>query len=136
MKFQILSDDKRRINLNWDVINVYTGRWKPHTPFDIEITKRQPRKSDPLRKYFFGAVLPPIMQIAGYEKDEKEELHRWLKIQYFNVKPDQHGIHRNKDIPSVFGDDSEIEVPQKKEYVDYVIRRAAKVGIYIDDPRP
>jgi hypothetical protein len=134
MKFKALSNKERKLNLNWTAINAYTSKWKPDTPFEIEITKRQPKKSDPLRKYYFSAVLPPIMEQAGWEKDEKEELHRWLKIQYFGVKPDKFGIHRDKDIPSVFSNESELEVPKKKEFIDYVIRRAAKVGLYISDP--
>lgn len=76
------------------------------------------------------------MESARYEKDEILDLHKFMKIRYYNVKPDKWGIYRKKDIPSVFGNKSQIPVSGKKEFVDYVVRKAAKVGIYIDDPRP
>ena len=136
MKFRVLSNDERKLDLNWTVINAYTSKWKPLAEFEIDIVKKQPKKSDPLRAYYFSAVLPPIMQSAGYEKDEMLDLHKFLKIRYFNVEPDKWGIYRRRDIPSVFGNDSEITVPEKKQFVDYVIRKAAEMGIYIDDPQP
>ena len=135
MKFKAFSNKDRELDLNWDRINIHVALYKPNTPFDIEITRRQAKKSDPLRKYFFGAVLPPILEQSGYEKDEALELHRWLKIRFFQVPVDKKwGIHRDKDIPSVFSDDSDLPVSEKKKYVDYVIRKAAKVDIYIPDP--
>ena len=134
MKFKALSNNERKLDLNWVAINAYTSRWKPRTPFEIEIVKRQPKKSDPLRSYYFAAVLPPIMEAAGYEKDEILDLHKFLKIRYFNVQPDKWGIYRKKNIPSVFVSESDIPVPEKKKFIDHVIRKAAEVGIYIADP--
>ena len=49
------------------------------------------------------------------------------------IKPDKKGIYRN--VPSVFSNESEIRVPQKKSFVDWVIRTAAKEGVYIEDPK-
>jgi hypothetical protein len=87
-----------------------------------------------MRSYYFAAVLPAIMEKAGYEKDEIMDLHKFMKIRYYQVKPDKWGIFRKKDIPSVFGNKSKIPVSGKKEFVDYVVRKAAAVGIYISDP--
>ena len=134
MKFKALSDKERKLDLNWDCVNLYVSRYKPNTPFDIEITRRQAKRSNPLRAYYFGAVLPPIAEYAGYEKNEILKLHEFMKIRYFNVQPDKWGIYRDKDIPSVFSDESEIEVPDKKKFVDHVIRQASKLGVYIPDP--
>ena len=136
MKFRARTTDKRQLDVNWDRVNAYLSKWPPGTFLDIEIVRRQKRRSDPLRKYYFGAVLPPILEHAGYEKDEALELHRWFKIKYFQVQPHKKwGIHRDKDIPSVFSDESELIVGHKKDFVDYVIRKAAKAGIYIPDPK-
>jgi hypothetical protein len=132
MKFTLLSDDNRKLSFNMERINVYASRWKPHTPFEIEITKRQPRKSDPLRSYYFAVVLPAFMEHLGYEKDEELLFHRQLKIVYFNIKPDTKGIYRN--VPSVFSNDSDIPVPEKKKFIDWVVRKAAQEGVYIPDP--
>jgi len=133
MKLKAQTDKNRKINLNWDLINVYLSRWKPETWIDIEIKRHQHKKSDPLRKYHFGGVLPELMNHLGYEKDEKYQFHWQLKIKYFGIEPDKRGIYRN--VPSVFGDKSKIPVSKKKEFVDWVIRKAAKMGCYIPDPR-
>lgn len=132
MRFKAISDINRKLNLNWSVINIYTSRWKPDTWFDIEIVRRQAKKSDPMRKYYFAAVLPPFMKYLGYDPDEELLFHRQLKIVYFRIKPDTKEIHRN--VPSVFGNESVLPVSEKNEFVDWVIRKAAQEGCYIPDP--
>ena len=132
MKFKLLTTKDRKLELNTERINIYVSKWKPFTPIEVEIKRRVPRKSDPLRKYYFGLVLPTFMDYLGYEKDEKMLFHRQLKIVYFQIKPDKKGIYRN--VPSVFSNESEIPVPEKKRFVDWVIRAAAKKGCYVPDP--
>ena len=134
MKFRARTDERRQLDVNWDRVNAYLSKWPPGTVLDIEIVKRVPRKSSPLRSYYFAAVLPPIAEFAGYEKSEILDLHKFMKIRYFNVKPDNWGVYRKKDIPSVFSDESELDVPKKKDFVDHVVRQAAKLGVYIPSP--
>ena len=124
---------KGKANINWEHINTYISRWKEDTWFDMEIIRHQHKKSDPLRRYYFAAVLPPYMTELGYEKDEDELFHRQLKITYYRIKPDKKGIYRN--VPSVFGDKSDIPVSDKKLFVDWVVRKAAADGVYIEDPQ-
>jgi len=133
MKFRAVKSNGD-IDINWDRIKQYISRWKEGTLFDIEIVRRQKRKSDPMRKYYWGAVLPEYMKELGYERDEDELFHRQLKIRYFRVEPDSKGIYRDKNIPSVFSNDSELAVSIKKEFMDWVIRKAAQDGVYIPDP--
>ena len=132
MKFKAISNEKRELELNWKHINLYCSRWKPDTSFEVEIVRRVARRSDPLRRYYFGAVIKPLMKELGYEPHELDRFHEQLKIKYFNLKPDERGIYRN--VPSVFSDESELPVPDKKEFTDWVVRIAAKYGVYIDDP--
>lgn len=142
MKFKVVSDKNRKITLNWEAIEIYASRYKPHTPFNVEIVRRNPKRSDPMRKMYFAYVLKPLCEWSGYEPDEILEVHKYLKGRYFNIKPDHRGIYRNcrcndkkcecGGIPSVFSNESEIEVPEKKKFVDWVIRIAAKSGCYID----
>jgi hypothetical protein len=132
MKFQAISDNSRKLDLNWDHINIYVSKWKPHTPFDVEITRRQAKKSDPLRKYYFAVVIREYMKELGYDAHELELFHSQLKIVYFTVQPDNKGIYRN--VPSVFSNDSDLDVSVKKEFVDWVVRKAAQDGCYIPDP--
>ena len=133
MKFRARKTDGK-IDINWDRLNTYVSRWKDGTLFEVEIVRQQSRRSDPLRAYYWAAVIPPFIKELGYERDEDELFHRQLKIVYFRVKPDTRGIYREKDIPSVFANESEMPVSEKKEFTDWVIRKAAQHGVYIPDP--
>jgi hypothetical protein len=134
MQFKLVSDENRHVNLNIEAINTYTSRWKPHTSFEFEIVKRQPRKSDPLRKYYFKVVVRTYADGLGYEVNEIMLFHRQLKIVYFQVEPDKKGIYRDSQIPSVFSDDSKVPVSEKWKFVEWVKRCAARDGFYIPDP--
>ena len=138
MKFQARTNEKRKLDVRWDLVDAYVSRWKPDTSLVLEITRRQAKKSDPMRKYYFAAVLPDFMKELGYEKDEEIFFHHQLKLTYFRENPtygvyqDERGMWRN--VPSVFGNDSELDVSMKKEFVDWVVRKAAHYGVYIEDP--
>lgn len=133
MKFKAIKSGGK-LNINWNQVEVYASRWPDGTSFDVEIVRRQKTKSDPMRRWYWSAVLPPFMESLGYDKDEDELFHRQLKITFFRIKPDERGIYRNKDIPSVFGDESTLPVSEKKKFLDWVIRKAAENGVYIADP--
>jgi hypothetical protein len=130
MKFQARTSDKRQLEVNWDRVNTYLSKWPPGTVLDIEIVKRVPRKSNPMRKLYFAAVLPEFAKYLGYDPDEYLLFHRQLKIVYFQIEPDKKGIYRK--VPHVFSNDSDIPVPEKKVFVDWVLRKAAMEGKYIE----
>ena len=130
MKLRALKSDGK-LQVNWERINVYLSRFKDGTIFDVEIVRRQKTKSDPMRKYYFGVVLPAFMEHLGYDKDEQELFHRQLKIVYFQIQPDAKGIYRK--VPSVFSDQSEIVISEKSKFVEWVVRKAAQEGVYIPD---
>ena len=132
MKFKVTSDSQRKIKINWDHINLYALRWKPGTEFEVEITRKQKKVSDPMRKYYFAAVLPPFMSHLGYDPEDQELFHRQLKIVYFQIEPDKKGIYL--DVPSVFGNDSDMPISEKTKFLDWVIRKAAQEGCYIENP--
>lgn len=131
MKF-LAYKEAGKLVINWERIEVYLSRFKDGTRFDVEIVRRQKTRSDPLRAYYFGVVLPLFMEHLGYEKDEQELFHRQLKIVYFGIKPDQKGIYRK--VPLVFGNESTLPVADKVKFCDWVVRKAAKEGVYIPDP--
>jgi hypothetical protein len=124
---------KGKIDINWRHLEIYTSKWKDGARFTIEIIREQKRRSDPMRKYYFAAVIKPFMEYLGYEPDELELFHRQLKIVYFQIGKDNKGIYRN--VPHVFADESELPVPEKKKFVDWVVRKAAAEGVYIEDPK-
>lgn len=145
MDFRVLSDEHRRLNLDMEKINAYTSRYKPDTWYDVSITRKQAKKSDPMRRYYFAAVLPPLMKELGYQTSETPFFHQQLKIRHFEHHPefldsegkpmitqDERGIWRN--VPAVFSNGSTLDVSVKKEFVDFVVMVAAHYGLYIDDP--
>ena len=121
---------KGKIDINWQHLEVYTSKWKDGATFTIEIKREQRRKSTPQRKMYFAAILPEFAKGLGYDPDEYLLFHRQLKIVYFQVKPDKKGIYRN--VPHVFADESELPVPEKSKFIEWVLRKAAMEGIYID----
>lgn len=130
MKFRAIKN-KDKLDINWERVNVYLSRFKDGTLFDVEITHRKRIKSDPMRKYYFGAVLPLFMEHLGYEREEQDDFHRQLKIVYFQIKPDAKGIYRH--VPTVFSDKSDIPVEDKAKFLEWVVRKAAQEGVYIPD---
>jgi hypothetical protein len=130
MKFRAIKDGDK-LNINWERIGVYLSRFKDGTPFDVEIVHRQRTKSDPMRKYYFGVVIPLFMEHLGYERDEQDDFHRQLKIVYFQIKPDAKGIYRK--VPTVFSNESDIPVADKAAFIEWVVRKAAIEGVYIPD---
>ena len=130
MKFRARTDENRKLDVNWDHINAYLSKWKSGTVLDIEIVRHHKLISDPMRKLYFAAVLPEFAKYLGYDPDEYLLFHRQLKIVYFQIEPDSKGIYRK--VPHVFANESEIVVPEKKKFLDWVLRKAAMEGCYID----
>jgi CRISPR/Cas system-associated exonuclease Cas4 (RecB family) len=131
MKFRAVTNNKRQLDLNWEVINAYLSKWRPGTPIDIEIKRRVRRKSNPQRRMYFAHILRTYAQYLGYDVHEEQLLHRQLKIVYHQVKPDKKGIYRN--IPHVFSEESELNVKQRSDFISWVVRKAAQDGCYIPD---
>ncbi len=138
MKFKLVSTNDRKLNINLDKINLYVSRYKPNTAFDFEITRRQKKKSDPLRKYYFSTVARRYAEHLGYEPQELMIFHFWLKKTFFEHDPDydiridKKGMWRG--VPSVFGNESNMVVSKKQKFVEWVIRKASIDGVYIPDP--
>jgi len=133
MKFELKSDPNRKLLVNWKGIEQYISRWKAGTIFELLIVRKQSTESDPMRRYYFSTVIPITEETLGY--DPEDDLHRWLKIKYFGVKPDSHGIYRERDIPSVFSQESALPVEKKWAFVQWVARKCAEHGGYVPDPR-
>ena len=130
MKFRAKITDKGTLDVNWDLVNTYLSKWKPGTVLDVEIVRRQRKHSSPQRKMYFAAILPEFARGLGYDPDEYLLFHRQLKIVYFQVQPDKKGIYRN--VPHVFADESELPVSEKSKFIEWVLRKAAMEGVYIE----
>ena len=132
MKFKARTNAQRQLETRWDLVNTYLSRWKPGTFLDVEITRRKKTESDPMRKYYYGVVLPGLMKATGYEPEEKDMVHLFLKGIYFQCEQDERGIYRG--VPSVFGKKSEITTDKKWQFIEWVVRKAAEYGEYVPLP--
>lgn len=132
MNFKLVSDESRKVSINIDRINAYTSRYRPGTPFDFSITRKKRTVSDPMRRYYWAVVLPLFLEAYGYDPQEDELVHFFLKCKFFKIDPDPHGIYRN--VPSVFSNESEVEIKRKQDFVEWLKRLAAQEGVYIPDP--
>jgi len=143
MRFRAKTNAKRQLDIRWEQINAYLAKWKPGTLLDIEIVRHQSTISDPMRKLYFAAVLPPFARHMGYDPDEYKLVHRQLKIVFYEpqgdvlakyrlppITKDKRGIYRN--VPRVFAKKSKFPVKEKKRFLDWVLRKSAQEGCYID----
>lgn len=126
MKIKATSSKKKNLNIDWNSVMAYVAKCEPGTEFEIEVVKKHLKVSDPMRKLYFGHILSVYGEYLGYDREELELLHRQLKIVYFQIKADEKGIYRN--VPSVFSNESDIQVSGKAKFVDWVFRVAGKDG--------
>jgi len=131
MKFKARTDDNRKLETNWDRVNLYLSRWKPGTVFDLEVTR--PRKKNPIRAYYFAEVIYKLAEALGYDHGEETLLlHHQLKATFFQCEKDSKGIYRK--VPHVFSDDSKLSDEKRTAFLEWVIRVCAREGVMIDDP--
>ena len=135
MKLKAKTNNERKLILNWDLINVYLQGFKPDTWFDITIRRKKRKDSDAQRAYYFGYIMPQILEGVGYEpqeyKEVGEQLHFNFKCVYFNIEPDKYGVYKN--VPHVFDKGkSKLDVSEKNKFIDFVKRYVAK-DVYVED---
>ena len=116
MIFKAITGPDRKLQLNWERVYLYCARWKPGTPLEISITRRKPKTSDPMRKLYFGHVLPSYGNHLGYDADEHMLLHRQLKIVWHKCEPDNKGIYLN--VPRMFANDAATDVSIKRRFLN------------------
>lgn len=141
MKFKLKSDSKKQIRLNMDAIQAYVSRHKPMTEFEFSITRRKEitLASKNQRSFYFGYILPPFMEELGYDPEDTEQFHLYAKVTFFQNDPDfkitqdDRGIWHG--VPSVFSLDPDIGDGKRRKFIDWILRRAAYEGVYIEDPK-
>ena len=142
MKRQIIKKDgKPDTNKDtlWLWIENYISRYKDGSRFEWEIKIKRRTKSDPQRALYFAEVLPKFMEAVGYDPPEALDVHRFLKITWFEPQPhilksfnlppiakDKHGFHKN--VPHLFGSKSVIPVDIRSKFINWVTRIACEYG--------
>lgn len=83
MRFRARVNSKKKLDTNWEIIDLYLAKFKPDTLLEIEIKKFERRNSDPMRRFYYSQILPPLLKATGYETYEGEIVHHTLKGLYF-----------------------------------------------------
>ena len=112
-------------------LKAYLSRCKDGDVFRCSIKKPQKIGSNPLRRYYFGVMLPLFMSEIGYEPHEKDMFHEQLKMLYFQPEPDEHGFKR---VPAVFRKKARKKTKEQVKFTEWVKRLAEEQGIYLPDP--
>lgn len=121
-----------KLEFRRDLLKQWVDTHKDGTYFWVEVRKKVKRTSPPMRGYYFGVALPKLMEHVGYEPEQKLQVHTYVKALYFNATPDKRGIYT--DLPSVWSNNPDIDVPQQKKFIDWFVRLAAQQGCVIPDP--
>jgi len=131
MKLKAKTNNERKLILNWDLINVYLQGFKPDTWFDITITRKKRKDSDAQRAYYFGYIMPQILEGLGYDPEDMHQIHFHFKCVYFNAEQDEYGVYKN--VPHVFDKGkSKLDVSEKNKFIEFVKRYVAK-DVYVED---
>jgi len=104
------------------------ARWRDRKVMVIVQRWRKP-KTMPQLSYYFGPVIQAWAEHTGYELDE---IHIELKRAYFPQRPVISKItgEERDELPSLADASSQ----EMSEYLDRVLREAAKLGLHIPSP--
>ena len=95
----------------------------------IEPSKKE-TISDPMRRYYWTVVVAMIAEDTGHSKDM---VHESMKIKILSYVDEKTGL---TIVPSVFSNESTMEIAEKKAFVDEVRRWAFDFrDISIPDPQ-
>jgi len=138
MKFRARISSKKKLETNWEIIDVFLSRFKPGTLLELDIKRLERKESNPMRRYYYSQVLPPLLKATGYEVYEAQFVHNVLKGMFFEnheneewrTYKDERGIWRN--VPHVFAKNSPIPVSVKKEFISFAERVGVKYGAEYD----
>jgi len=91
----------------------------------VIVKKRQSQRSVQANRYYFGAIVAPLAEHCGYEKDDMHEVlaMRFLRIEDCPIT----GAPRRKRTPKC-------DTAEFAAYVDSCIRLAAELGVVVADP--
>ncbi len=102
--------------------------------WSIEIREFKPRRSDQQNRYLWGSVYPQFLRgggeaLAGWSS---EDLHEFLLGEHFGWELlEGFGRKRVKPVRR----SGKLTKTEFGAFVDFIQRKAAGLGIYIDDPQ-
>lgn len=107
-----------------------------------ERTEYRKARTNPQNALLFGHVYPPLMEHCGLRGErDREELHEYWCGEFFGwVEYDLLGKRKQRPARSTTKDESGkravMSTREFSDFVEFVIQRAAEIGVLIPDPLP
>ena len=111
--------------------------FEPGKPINVTLSIARPERTPAQLKYLWGVAIPMLAQHAGYEK---EDVHEYLCGLHFGWKPKRKPGGKVEDVPirtttvDADGNRDVIDGDAFWDYVEFVQRFGARVGVVIPDP--
>jgi hypothetical protein len=106
----------------------FLGKLPTEKAWSVEIKPHSERRSDQQNRYLWGVCYPALADATGYDA---EDLHEFLLGEHFGWEEYDVLGHKRKRPQRRSSKMSRMEFA---EYVGYVQRTAANLGVYIPDP--
>lgn len=114
-------------------LNTCLRRLEDADSWRIEVTEYKDTRSLEQNAYLFGVVYSTILQHSDLQGWDLDDLHTFMKGEFFGWETiTAFGRKRMKPIKR----SSRLTVQQFSDYLEFVIRKAAEMGIVVPDPTP
>lgn len=106
---------------------------EPYNDWRIEVTEYKDTRSLEANAYLWGVAYRTILEHSDLQGWDADDLHTYFLGEHFGWQTIQaFGKKRVKPVKR----SSRLSISQFSEYVAFVIRKAAELGIVIPDPEP
>lgn len=106
---------------------------EPYNDWRIEVTEYKDTRSLEANSYLWGICYATILEHSDLQGWDADDLHTYFLGEHFGWQTIQaFGKKRVKPVKR----SSRLSISQFSEYVAFVIRKAAELGIVIPDPEP
>jgi hypothetical protein len=99
--------------------------------YRADVDEYRKTRSDSQNKYLWGAVYPTILKDGNLDGWHAEDLHEYFLGEHFGWETVE-GFGRKRMRP--IKRSSRLSTVEFADYVDFIQRKAAELGIYIADP--
>jgi hypothetical protein len=109
----------------------FLSQLPPEQAWSVEVKRHAKRRSDQQNRYLWGVAYPAFLRaLPGWEA---EDVHEYLLGEHFGWERLE-GLGRPRVKPVKRS--SKLSTLEFAEYVDFVQRKAAELGLYVPDPEP
>ena len=136
-KFILHANDKNRANILANAVS-FLHQLPDNKPWELTIEPHKREYTGKQRRSIFGPAYKAMMDFSGLEGDEeKKELHRFWCMEFFGRKQTEFG---ERPVRTTMRDENgkknPISTAEAVRFYEFLQRKGAEVGCYIDPPDP